>query len=404
VTELGEIPARPVEKFRASEATREPDRTSIFRWLRDRGLLIYITAALSAATPFKHERMEAAEIPPGATWMEGVETLRNGVFSDKVETQGTFYIENQTHRGKWIFGKEGELASVPYIGTDIEGPVERELSSHPTQDITVCGLHTHPLRAGEAMGWLSAEESRNVREGKHSISIPPSGSGAEVNGDISLWLTGIIESTLKKLRQKEVRVEARQGVVDAAGITYYRPIKDEDLKQEYPGIIAEVEHKRAVLREWEEAINHAVDNLDAATVNKLHGVIPMDSERYQRLYTGSYSVLEEQEFERGDIKEALISGSWIDAIAPVLFEGNPKGQKLQHAFKKEVLDKRRSDMGILYEARVAFGIISKTIAPEQLTSTPEYTKLREAYALNGSKIRFVPHTQVPNEPPCAGTD
>jgi hypothetical protein len=96
VTELGEIPARPVEKPQDSEATREPERSSVFRWLRDRGLLIYMTAALSAATPFKHERIEAAEIPRGATWMEGIQTLREGILSDKVETQGTFYIDNPT--------------------------------------------------------------------------------------------------------------------------------------------------------------------------------------------------------------------------------------------------------------------------------------------------------------------
>jgi hypothetical protein len=57
----------PQEKSGESEATREGERTSIFRWLRDRGLLIYMTAALSVATPFKHERLEAAEIPSGST-------------------------------------------------------------------------------------------------------------------------------------------------------------------------------------------------------------------------------------------------------------------------------------------------------------------------------------------------
>src|SRR5207248_6011501 len=39
-------PAPPQEKSGESVATRERERTSIFRWLRDRGLLIYMTAAL----------------------------------------------------------------------------------------------------------------------------------------------------------------------------------------------------------------------------------------------------------------------------------------------------------------------------------------------------------------------
>jgi hypothetical protein len=405
VTELGAIPAQPVEKSRGSEAPGEPDQTSIFRWLRDRGLLIYMTAALAAATPFKHERIEAAEIPPGATWMEGIQTLRNGVLYDQVETQGIFYIDNQAHRGKWIFGKEGGTTGVPYVGTDIEGTVERELAANPAHDVTVCTLHTHPLSAGEAMGWLSAEESRNVREGKRNISIPPSGSAAEMDGDISLWHTGTIESVFKKLRQKGITVEAREGVVDAAGITYHRPINDQDMrkiKEEFPEIFPEVEHKRAVFREWEETISPLVENLDIAALDKLHS---RTRNALKYLIQGSYS----EEEKRQDVKEALltdmiIGGIESEDVTRLLLADNPKGQKLQYAFKTEILDKRYSDMDILAKARSAFSKASMTVNPEQLTSTEEYTKLREVFALNDVKIRFVPHNQVPYEPPCAGTD
>jgi hypothetical protein len=149
MTEFSELPAPSQEKSGESNETREREHTSIFHWLRDRGLLIYMTAALSAATPFKHERLEAADVPPRASWTEGIETLRSGALSDKVETQGTFYIDNQSHRGKWIFGKEGKQTQVEHDTKDIEKAVETEVSKAPTQSVTVCSLHTHTLSNGE---------------------------------------------------------------------------------------------------------------------------------------------------------------------------------------------------------------------------------------------------------------
>jgi hypothetical protein len=268
MTAFSELPAPPQKKPGEAEAAREQERTSTFRWLRDRMVLIYMTAALSAATPFKHERMEAAEIPPGATWMEGIETLRKGILSDKIETQGTFYIDNQTHRGKWIFGKEGELNRVEFTVKDIEKAVEAKLSAEPTQSITICGLHTHPLSAGESTDIISTiistEEWRNVREGKHSVSLPPSGTDIDLS-NMYEW-----EAAINKFREKGVAAEVRQGVVDAAGITYYRPIKEQDVKQGFPEYFAELEQRKAISREWEEAVAPAVDNLDTAIVNKLH--------------------------------------------------------------------------------------------------------------------------------------
>lgn len=396
MAEFGELPAPPQEKLGESNATRERERTSIFRWLRDRGLLIYMTAALSAATPFKHERIEAAEIPPGATWMEGIQTLRNGVFSDKVETQGTFYIDNQTHRGKWIFGKEGIPTRVEIKTTDVADAVEAELSGVPTQSITICGLHTHPLSA-EAMGFFS-EESRNIRNGKHSVSLPPSGTDIDLS-NMYEW-----EAAIKKFREKGVIAEARQGVVDAAGITYHRPIKEQDIKQEFPEHFAELEQRKAISREWEEAVTPAVDNLDTATVNKLHKLIPMPYERYVRLYKGSYSEQEETAFKRRDIKERFMKGRSMDDIAAVLFAENPKTQQLQENYMTLVVDKAARDYNLFVEARLDWIKTSMAVSPEQLTSTKEYTKLREAYARNAAYIRFVPHQKIPDETPCAGTD
>jgi hypothetical protein len=272
-----------------------------------------MTAALSAATPFEHERLEAAEIPPGSTWIEGIQTFHKGVLSDKAETMGVYYFDNQTRRGNWVFRKEGERTQVEAKTKDIEKVVEVELLTFPTQSITICGLHTHPVSAGETTDILStiisAKKWQSIREGKYSISIPPSAS------DISQSWIYEWEAALKKFREKGVTAEARLGVVDAAGITYYREINEQDLRQEFPDYFAELQQRKAISDEWAETVTPLVDNLDTITVNQLHTQIPMPYERYVRLYEGLSLEQEKTAFKRQDIKEAIISGKWTEEIA-----------------------------------------------------------------------------------------
>ena len=88
----------------------------------------------------------------------------------------------------------------------------------------------------------------------------------------------------------------------------------------------------------------------------------------------------------------------------MLFAGNPTAQKLQEDLMTLVVDKAAQDQVVLHETRLDWIKTSMSISPEQLPSTKEYPKLREAYARNAAYIRFVPHQNIPNEPPCAGTD
>jgi hypothetical protein len=400
MTAFSELPAPPQEKSGESKAIPERERTSIFRWLKERGLLIYMTAALSAAMPFKHERLEAADIPPGATWMEGIQTLQNGVLSDKVETLGTFYIDNQTHRGKWVLGKEGERTQVKYAIKDIKKAIESELSATPTQSFTICELHTHPLSAGESEGFISEEDSRNVREDKHSVSLPPSGDA--MGGDIGLPNIRRLETAFDKFRAKGVTVKAREVVVDAAGITYHRPITDQDLKQEFPKYFAELEQRKAIVREWEEVTSTLLDNLNDTILDQLHR-----HTKYSSKYdTEEYAIDAwfRRRLKHMDLKAVLSDGKGSEEIMQILFAGNPNAQKLHNDFTTLVIDKAARDRDFLDEVRLDWIKTSMTVSPEQLPSTKEYTKLREAYARSATYIRFVPHQNIPNEPPCAGTD
>jgi hypothetical protein len=405
MTEAGDIPAPPQEKSEVPKATWENDKTSVFQWLRDRGLLIYMTAALSTTTPFKHERIEAAEIPSGATWTQGIEKLHNGVMFDNVETHATFYLDNQDNRGKWIFGKEGALQQVSHTTTDIKEAIDREILLEPTKSATVCEVHTHPLSAGEVVHFISDEDIRNIREGKHSVSFPP--SGFAVDGDISLWEQAKLTSKLEKFKNQGVTVEVRKGVVDAAGITYHRPIKDTDLKQEFPEYFAEVGRRREIYRSWEEVINPLVQNLDLETIDRLHRLTSEGGE-YDPSKSFDYSKHFSKEqiagFKRRDLLASLRGGKGNLEIAGVLLHDNPKAQKHQEELMTHVINNADRDMLILNEARDEWIKISKSAPPEQLTSTKEYLELREAFARNAAYIRFVPHQNIPTEPPCAGTD
>lgn len=364
--------------------------------------MIYMAATLAAGTPFKHERLEAAEIPETASWSEGIKILENGALSDAVETSATLYIDDKAKREKWIFGKEGEVDEVKYKTTDIVAGVERELTTHPSQSIALCKLHTHTLSGGEYVSFINEEERRNIREGKHSASFPP--SGYAMSDDISLFKYAKLHTALDNIRKKGVAVETRNGVVDPAGITYHRIAFDEDLKKEFPHYFAEVEQLRAVGNEWEKAIKLALENLDAETLDRLHRLTEKAGMYDQGIYK-DFPPERIAGLKRTDLEMALITeGKGSEEISRALVAGKADLQRLYDDFVRLVLGSSDRDQKLLYQARRDWIRTSMSVSPQQLTSTKEYGNLREAFARNAAYIRFVPHSQVPNEPPCAGTD
>jgi hypothetical protein len=267
--------------------------------------------------------------------------------------------------------------------------------------LTVGELHTHPLSAGEAVGFISAEEADNVRTGKHSAAMPP--SGFSMGGDISLWDYSKLQTSLHEFAKKGISVEILKGVVDAAGITYFRPTSEEDIKREFPAYFAELEQRRAIISDWQETVTPLISGLDEATLNELHQ-FTREKGKYDH---SAYRAMDKKivtEFMQGDLESALHGGQGEEQIAQKLFNDNPKAQKLQDDLKTRVITAKENDETILDEARLEWIKTSLYVPPEQLSSTKAYAKLREAYARNMAYIRFVPHSQVPNEPPCAGTD
>ena len=158
-----------------------------------------------------------------------------------------------------------------------------------------------------------------------------------------------------------------------------------------------------ILQEWEKTIDSLLTNLDDATLDQLHRHTK-ESGKYDR---GEYVTLGDASFRRAlkrqDLKFALREGDGIE-VARVLFLSHPKAQKLQENLMTLVVDKAARDRVFLDEVKHEWIKTSMTVSPEQLLSTKEYKKLREAYARNAAYIRFVPHQKVPDEPPCTGTD
>ncbi len=393
--ESGEAPI-PQQKTEEAEVSQQQERRSVFRWLRNRGLLIYMTAALAAVAPFKHERMEAAEIPPNATWSEGIDVLHKGALSDRYESYGLFDIDNQDKRSTWIIRKEGKFDYVDIGPETIAVTAEREIAGKYESSVTLCDIHNHILDFARYDRRVSDKEFMNIQQGKQAVSIAPSGDEWEY-GDVSPLRYEAIDSALDKITNKGVAVEIRFGVVDPAGIMYYRAINDQELEQEYPDHYQDIQQGRALRRVWDETIKPILDKPDAAKLNELHNRFFLQDEYKNR----QGSVLEILELKQQDIITRLLTGGlgYEDILRELLADR----QKLQEDFKAMVT-MRNKDISAISNARVNWTIKSLGVSPEELTSTKEYSELREAYTRNGTKIRFVPHSKVADEPPCAGTD
>ena len=110
------------------------------------------------------------------------------------------------------------------------------------------------------------------------------------------------------------------------------------------------------------------------------------------------------EKKREDLRSALEGGKGGNEIAQVLLANNTKERNLHNFLMTEVIEHAQNDQNTLNEAMLAWIKTSMAVDPVQLPSTVEYTKLREAYASNGTYTRFVSHQKLADEPPCAGTD
>jgi len=397
---VGETVGPSQEETVESKPTEEYERTSPVRSFKKRKLSLFLTAALSAAIPVQHEQLAAAEIPPGSTWVEGIQTLVRGARSDRVETAGVFAVDNQSQRGKWIFNKQSLPEAVKFSTKDVGTSAAAEFSDTSTRSVTLCGLHTHPLRtSGFVAETVPAANRTSLLEGKTYVTIPPSMYDISPSA-IELW-----QPAVQKLQEKGIEADMRFGVVDAVGITYYQPMTTQTLKQEYLIEFMELTQKRVIAKRWENTLNAILDNLDNATLDKLHPLafrnVIYDSSLPK--YASS-SNPEIKNIKQEDIKQGLNDEYHREDIARELFAKKPKARKTYQEYIIEVVNKEADNQRQFYEAASNWVKLSLTSNPTQLPFTEQYKKLREAYAKYGVSIRFVPFQKVADEPPCAGTD
>jgi hypothetical protein len=258
VDRLGELPSPTKKESGEAEAAVE-ERSGGNSHLLGRRSFISLMAAggLSLLAPLERRGLEAAEIPKGATWIEGIRILGKGAKLDNGETHYTYYLDKQNHREKWIFGKKGELRKVQYLLSDIEGAVNREIESAPTQSIKNGIFHLHDLSSAVDNGDLTKEEARNIKAGKGSISFPPS------DLDIDSWKAKNLETLAKRFAERGITVDYCTGVIDLAGIWYYRRANE----QELPDYYEQRKRRREIRFAWEDTVSPALRRLDSATLD-----------------------------------------------------------------------------------------------------------------------------------------
>jgi len=190
--------------------TRSPERKPALN------LKVGLTALSLLGTPYGHDRAEAMEIPPTATWQEGMRETEKSVLADAVEHKITFvqYADGTSIWAPTIKGVLQQVTSSP------EKVITGILNSGEKNTIqTLCDMHTHPSH--------SAVNEFSMPTGlvAGTFYVPPSFGDTQV---------GFLRSKRTVEAAKALGVEV-QSVVQAAGdpkgIWYYRDLTEEEKKE-----------------------------------------------------------------------------------------------------------------------------------------------------------------------------
>jgi len=313
-----------------------------------------------------------------------------------VKDRKSQYIDNQTNRGKWIFGQAGISKRVEFSARDVARAVKDELSVAPTKSSTICVLHNHPVEDFRSANFITKEQELLLRTKQHKLSIPPSIRDTRQE-NVDAW-----KDILEDFREQGTSVDVRLGEVDPASLTYFRPIKDEDIRREFPNYLAEVNQRKKIEFEWGDTIDSLLIKLNETELDELHR---------HSYYRGKYDRAEYAKFNKfglNYLKRMDLFSELSDVenskVAEILLKHNPEALKLKQNYMDVVKGGSIRNRIILRDVLYDWLKTSMTTPTEKLPFSKEYSKLREAYARNGAYIRLVPHKNIPNEPPCAGTN
>lgn len=93
---------------------------------------------------FPNENVEAMEMPPKATWSQGIEAAHDSVMNKEVEYGFVFLkYPGAEHKSSWPSIIKGDKYSVQLDASAVAGVVSEELSSGKIEK--VCFGHSHPM-------------------------------------------------------------------------------------------------------------------------------------------------------------------------------------------------------------------------------------------------------------------
>lgn len=164
-----------------------------------------------------HDKLEAADIPPNATWEDGVTELRRSVMKEPVEYAAAAAA---FHNGSTIWPRT--------LRGDIDGVLAdyrnmiRELAEHargePIQNF--CDIHTHSV--------ASIRHEFGIRNAAGLAYAPPSAADAFV-----VTKGGRQETIPRFARAHGLQIQSvTAAVFDPRGVWYYRTLADGE-RQEY---------------------------------------------------------------------------------------------------------------------------------------------------------------------------
>lgn len=345
---------------------------------------------------------EAINIKQDATLAEGIDRLRQGALSDKVETRAE-YIALKEGDGLWI-SQEGTLTSVGTTFEDYVLSLQRALDTILAKrgdTVTVHSFHTHPIKAALSVGFGSSASDR-------LISVPPSNGYLNMGGDTAAFKHNQFQNKVLNpvSRNNGVTIVFLEHVVDPLGVWTYGQFSDTELAKYHP-VVAE-EHKHA-----KEIIGDMLKQKEFLEQDSIVGnyVANQSEADIDRIITNA-RLTEDGIFEVSEISKIADVGKRLERkrefAAYVIETGEVNdGFKIHNEHIMKYLELKRASEKILREGENLRKEIDTLILRWTKVSQKEdiidmvhsdlYTKLRFAYAKARIKLSFKPFA-VANTP------
>lgn len=190
------------------------------------------SALLLAWVALNPEAAEAIEVPPNATYEEGIRLLKESAHHETHETQATFF-KFSDDTTLWL-SQEGEKMQETDTGVNVTVSYEDMFKTvpwgeHEGKTAEVEFWHTHPEETIRMM--LQNSKSERIVEGSENISFPPSnGFMSDSMGDTKIKTKKSIDAFLVEPAKEKYNIDlkVRHKLYDTFGTWEWRNMNEEE--------------------------------------------------------------------------------------------------------------------------------------------------------------------------------